>query len=136
MVEEICVMKLYNQFYSLYENSSDETNLRDQVSHNSFCNCFRWRHFPYFLRWNESCILLGTQFVAGVFLGMSWMNFISYSARTFVDFTNKTYPFAFMLCTAGYFINILADIIIAWVYERYDGPSIRSAISLERMVGE
>ena len=74
--------------------------------------------------------------MAGVFLGIAWMNFISDSARTFGDLTDKTYPFAFMLCTAGYFITILADIILAWVYERYDGSSIHSAISLERMVGE
>ena len=124
---------------SLYETASDETNLRDQVSHNSFCNCFRWRNSPLLFRMERElyfCILLGTQFVAGFFLGMAWMNFISDSARTFGDLTDKTYPFAFMLCTAGYFITILADIILAWVYERYDGPSIRSAISHERMVGE
>ena len=64
------------------------------------------------------------------------MNFLSDSAGKFEDLTDKTYPFAFMLCTAGYFITILADIILAWVYERYDGLSIRRAISLERIVGE
>ena len=50
------------------------------------------------------------------------MNFLSDSAGTFGDLTERTYPFA--------------DIILALVYERYDGPSIRSAISLERIVGE
>ncbi|KAE8696672.1 Zinc transporter 2 [Hibiscus syriacus] len=39
---------------------------------------------PYFYRWNESFLLLGTQFAGGVFLGTSLMHFLSDSSATFV----------------------------------------------------
>lgn len=87
---------------------------------------------PYFYRWNESFLLLGTQFAAGVFLGTAWMHFLSDSVETFGDLTDKTYPFAFMLCTAGYLVTMLADIIIVGVYEKQDqSSSIHSAIPLQ-----
>nr|ABK25966.1 unknown [Picea sitchensis] len=86
---------------------------------------------PYFYRWNESFLLLGTQFAAGVFLGTAWMHFLSDSAETFADLTDKTYPFAFMLCTAGYLVTMLGDLIVAWVYQKQDGPNI-AAIPLQR----
>ncbi|KAE9463556.1 hypothetical protein C3L33_04538, partial [Rhododendron williamsianum] len=38
---------------------------------------------PYFYRWNESFLLLGTQFAGGVFLGTSLMHFLSDSVQTF-----------------------------------------------------
>ncbi|XP_038723748.1 laccase-17-like [Tripterygium wilfordii] len=68
---------------------------------------------PYFCRWNESFLLLGTQFAGGVFLGTSLMHFLSDSNGTFGDLTTKTYPFAFMLASAGYLLTMLGDCIIA-----------------------
>ncbi|KAF5446894.1 hypothetical protein F2P56_032488 [Juglans regia] len=69
----------------------------------------------YFYRWNESFLLLGTQFAGGVFLGTSLMHFLSDSAETFADLTTKTYPFAFMLASAGYLLTMLGDCIISYV---------------------
>ena len=92
--------------------------------------------YPYFYRWNESFLLLGTQFPAGVFLATAWMHFLSDSAQQFGDLTVKTYPFAFMLCTVGYLLTMLADIVVVWVYEKQGGPIIQSAFPLQRLAGE
>eukprot|EP01018_Ginkgo_biloba_P003678 Gb_40081 [translate_table: standard] len=73
---------------------------------------------PYFYRWNESFLILGTQFAGGVFLGTALMHFLSDSNETFGDLTDKEYPFAFMLSTAGYLITMLADCIIMQVYQK------------------
>ncbi|XP_019199033.1 PREDICTED: zinc transporter 2 [Ipomoea nil] len=70
---------------------------------------------PYFYRWNESFLLLGTQFAGGVFLGTSLMHFLSDANSTFADLTEKTYPFAFMLASAGYLITMAADCVILLV---------------------
>ncbi|KAB2620631.1 zinc transporter 2 [Pyrus ussuriensis x Pyrus communis] len=67
---------------------------------------------PYFYRWNESFLLLGTQFAGGVFLGTSLMHFLSDSDETFHDLTTKAYPFAFMLASAGYLLTMLGDCIV------------------------
>ncbi|GAV78291.1 Zip domain-containing protein [Cephalotus follicularis] len=69
---------------------------------------------PYFYRWNESFLLLGTQFAGGVFLGTALMHFLSDSAGTFEQVTSKTYPFAFMLASAGYLLTMLSDCIIVY----------------------
>lgn len=69
---------------------------------------------PYFYRWNESFLLLGTQFAGGVFLGTSMMHFLSDSNETFGDLTSKGYPFAFMLASAGYLLTMLGDCIISF----------------------
>nr|XP_043620457.1 zinc transporter 2 [Erigeron canadensis] len=73
---------------------------------------------PYFFRWNESFLLLGTQFAGGVFLGTSLMHFLSDSNETFGDLTTKTYPFAFMLACFGYLITMLGDCVIVYVVGR------------------
>lgn len=70
---------------------------------------------PYFYRWNETFLLLGTQFAGGVFLGTALMHFLSDSAETFGDLTTKTYPFSFMLASAGYLLTMLGDCIVAFV---------------------
>ncbi|KAK4759131.1 hypothetical protein SAY87_020432 [Trapa incisa] len=70
---------------------------------------------PYFFRWNESFLLLGTQFAGGVFLGTSLMHFLSDANETFGDLTDKTYPFAFMLACSGYLLTMLADCVIMYV---------------------
>nr|AYW01693.1 ZIP2 protein [Morus alba] len=75
---------------------------------------------PYFLRWNESFLLLGTQFAGGVFLGTSLMHFLSDSNETFGDLTHKTYPFAFMLASSGYLLTMLGDSIILFVIKSSD----------------
>lgn len=70
---------------------------------------------PYFFRWNESFLLLGTQFAGGVFLGTSLMHFLSDANETFGDLTDKTYPFAFMLACSGYLLTMLGDCVIMYV---------------------
>ncbi|KAB1225910.1 Zinc transporter 2 [Morella rubra] len=70
---------------------------------------------PYFYRWNEAFLLLGTQFAAGVFLGTSLMHFLSDSNESFEGLTTKSYPFAFMLASSGYLMTMIADCIIAYV---------------------
>ncbi|CAL9768256.1 unnamed protein product [Musa acuminata subsp. burmannicoides] len=78
---------------------------------------------PYFLKWNEAFLALGTQFAGGVFLGTAMMHFLSDSDETFEDLTDKDYPFAFMLACAGFAITLLADCIISVVVAR--GRSVR-----------
>ncbi|KAL9322899.1 hypothetical protein ACSQ67_010952 [Phaseolus vulgaris] len=70
---------------------------------------------PYFYRWNETFLLLGTQFAAGIFLGTSLMHFLSDSNETFQDLTTKSYPFAFMLASAGYLLTMLGDCVVLFV---------------------
>jgi solute carrier family 39 (zinc transporter), member 1/2/3 len=73
---------------------------------------------PYFFKWNEAFLLFGTQFAGGVFLGTAMMHFLSDSNETFEDLTDKEYPFAFMLASAGYLITMLADCVISMVVSR------------------
>ncbi|CAL9132829.1 unnamed protein product [Musa textilis] len=82
---------------------------------------------PYFLKWNEAFLALGTQFAGGVFLGTAMMHFLSDSDETFEDLTDKDYPFAFMLACAGFAITLLADCIISVVVAR--GRSVRDVES-------
>ncbi|XP_059662403.1 zinc transporter 11 [Cornus florida] len=71
---------------------------------------------PYFMKWNEGFLVVGTQFAGGVFLGTALMHFLSDSNETFADLTSKQYPFAFMLACAGYLLTMLADSAISYVY--------------------
>nr|QYE52148.1 zinc transporter protein [Astragalus sinicus] len=70
---------------------------------------------PYFYGWNETFLLLGTQFAGGVFLGTSMMHFLSDSNETFKDLTTKTYPFSFMLACSGYLLTMFGDCIVVFV---------------------
>ncbi|XP_068643471.1 zinc transporter 2 [Aristolochia californica] len=70
---------------------------------------------PYFYRWNESFLLLGTQFAGGVFLATALMHFLSDANETFKDISSKDYPFAFMLASAGYLFTMLADCVVTLV---------------------
>ncbi|KOM44310.1 hypothetical protein LR48_Vigan05g191500 [Vigna angularis] len=70
---------------------------------------------PYFFRWNETFLVLGTQFAGGVFLGTSLMHFLGDSNETFRELTTKTYPFAFMLASSGYLLTMLGDCVVGFV---------------------
>ncbi|GAB2274398.1 hypothetical protein Dimus_009164 [Dionaea muscipula] len=83
-----------------------------------FISTFAFGISPYYFRWNESFLLLGTQFAGGVFLGTSLMHFLSDSTSTFQTLTTKTYPFSFMLASAGYMLTMFGDCIVASVAER------------------
>ena len=76
---------------------------------------------PYFLKWNEGFLALGTQFAGGVFLGTAMMHFLSDANETFEDLTTKEYPFAFMLACAGYLLTMVADCAIAFVWGKGNG---------------
>ncbi|KAI3423674.1 uncharacterized protein J3R85_010885, partial [Psidium guajava] len=83
---------------------------------------------PYFFRWNEAFLLLGTQFAGGVFLGTSLMHFLSDSTSTFGELTDKGYPFSFMLASAGYLLTMLGDCVIVYVTRNAaDGDSANHA---------
>ncbi|XP_030471241.1 zinc transporter 2 isoform X2 [Syzygium oleosum] len=86
---------------------------------------------PYFLKWNEAFLVLGTQFAGGVFLGTALMHFLSDANETFGDLTDKQYPFAFMLASAGYLLTMLADCALSYVYGKKEGQSSRSTGDLE-----
>ncbi|PKA49713.1 Zinc transporter 2 [Apostasia shenzhenica] len=88
-----------------------------------FAGTFAGGISPYFLKWNEAFLALGTQFAGGVFLGTALMHFLSDSDKTFGDLTEKEYPFAFMLASAGYLVTMLADCAITAVVSR--GKSVQ-----------
>lgn len=90
---------------------------------------------PYFLKWNEAFLVLGTQFAGGVFLGTALMHFLSDANETFGDLTEKEYPFAFMLACAGYLLTMLADCSLAYVYGKKEGQRSRSYGDLELQAG-
>lgn len=77
---------------------------------------------PYFMRWNDAFLALGTQFAGGVFLGTAMMHFLADANETFADLLPGTaYPFAFMLACAGYVLTMLADCAISFVVARGGG---------------
>ncbi|XP_044973600.1 zinc transporter 1 [Hordeum vulgare subsp. vulgare] len=73
---------------------------------------------PYFYRWNEAFLLLGTQFAAGIFLGTALMHFLAGSTSTFNALTHSPYPFSFMLACAGFLLTMLSDVAIVAVASR------------------
>lgn len=73
---------------------------------------------PYFFRWNESFLVLGTQFAGGVFLGTALMHFLPDADETIADLTPKAYPFVYMLAAAGYLLTMLGDCAIMYVIQR------------------
>ncbi|XP_071698159.1 zinc transporter 11 isoform X1 [Rutidosis leptorrhynchoides] len=79
---------------------------------------------PYFLKWNEGFLILGTQFAGGVFLGTAMMHFLSDANETFGDLTTVKYPFAFMLACAGYLLTMLADSVISYVYGKQNSSDL------------
>ncbi|PIN11401.1 Fe2+/Zn2+ regulated transporter [Handroanthus impetiginosus] len=81
---------------------------------------------PYFMKWSEGFLIIGTQFAGGVFLGTALMHFMSDANETFGDLTSKEYPFAFMLASVGYLLTMLADCIVFYVYGK-DGNGNGSA---------
>ncbi|KDP42230.1 hypothetical protein JCGZ_02960 [Jatropha curcas] len=86
---------------------------------------------PYFYRWNENFLLLGTQFAGGVFLGTSLMHFLSDSNETFGSLTTKEYPFAFMLASSGYLLTMLGDCIVILVTKRSDSHRESRVVQVE-----
>nr|AYW01691.1 ZIP7 protein [Morus alba] len=73
---------------------------------------------PYFLKWDERFLVLGTQFAGGVFLGTALMHFLSDANETFEDLTTKEYPFAFMLACFGFLLTLLADCVVSHVFDK------------------
>ncbi|XVF77096.1 hypothetical protein PTKIN_Ptkin14bG0012700 [Pterospermum kingtungense] len=87
---------------------------------------------PYFLKWNEGFLVMGTQFAGGVFLGTAMMHFLSDANETFEDLTKVDYPFAFMLACAGYLLTMLADCVISYVYGKANkGSSANGDLELQ-----
>ncbi|XP_022139740.1 zinc transporter 11 [Momordica charantia] len=78
---------------------------------------------PYFFKWNDGFLVLGTQFAGGVFLGTAMMHFLSDANETFGDLTDRQYPFAFMLACAGFLMTMAADCVISHLYRKQTGDS-------------
>ncbi|KZV56363.1 hypothetical protein F511_00360 [Dorcoceras hygrometricum] len=85
-----------------------------------FVGTFAGGMSPYFMKWNEGFLVIGTQFAGGVFLGTALMHFLSDSNSTFEDLTSKEYPFAFMLASTGYLLTMAADSVVSYVYGKCD----------------
>ncbi|XP_037431158.1 zinc transporter 2-like [Triticum dicoccoides] len=87
---------------------------------------------PYFMRWNEAFLALGTQFAGGVILGTAMMHFLSDADETFGDLApHSEYPFASMLACAGYVLTMLAECVVSSVVARGPGRTAPSAGALE-----
>ncbi|GMN62315.1 hypothetical protein TIFTF001_031393 [Ficus carica] len=76
---------------------------------------------PYFFKWDERFLVLGTQFAGGVFLGTALMHFLSDANDTFRDLTTKEYPFAFMLACVGFLLTLLTDCVVSHVFAKENG---------------
>ncbi|KAG8387881.1 hypothetical protein BUALT_Bualt02G0067600 [Buddleja alternifolia] len=96
-----------------------------------FVSTFAGGVSPYFYRWNESFLLLGTQFAGGVFLGTALMHFLSDSTSTFGDLTTKEYPFSFMLASAGYLLTMLGDCVIVYIVKGGDQIQKEARVEVE-----
>ncbi|XP_057765485.1 zinc transporter 2 [Salvia miltiorrhiza] len=83
-----------------------------------FVGTFAGGMSPYFMKWNEAFLVMGTQFAGGVFLGTALMHFLSDSNESFEELTTKEYPFAFMLASAGYLMTMGADCLVSYVYAK------------------
>ncbi|KAL9228713.1 hypothetical protein vseg_004263 [Gypsophila vaccaria] len=90
-----------------------------------FVSTFVFGVSPYFLRWNEGFLVLGTQFAGGVFLGTAMMHFLSDSTSTFKSLTSTEYPISFMLACVGYLVTMFSDCVIAHVANRSSGADCR-----------
>ncbi|KAI3456825.1 hypothetical protein Pfo_013488 [Paulownia fortunei] len=96
-----------------------------------FVGTFAGGMSPYFMKWNEGFLIIGTQFAGGVFLGTALMHFLSDSNETFGDLTSKKYPFAFMLASAGYLLTMLADCLVSYVYGKHGNGSANGDVELQ-----
>ncbi|XP_024403005.1 zinc transporter 11 [Physcomitrium patens] len=87
---------------------------------------------PYFVPWNASFLVLGTQYAAGVFLTTALLHFLSDAHNIFQALTTKQYAFAEMLAIAGYLITLFGDLIIQRLILR----GARSSAQLGSLDGE
>lgn len=95
-----------------------------------FAGTFAGGMSPYFMKWNEGFLIMGTQFAGGVFLGTALMHFLSDSNETFADLTTNEYPFAFMLASAGYLMTMAADCVVSYIYGK-NGSSASAHCDVE-----
>lgn len=98
---------------------------------------------PYFLKWSQGFLVLGTQFAGGVFLATALMHFLSDADETFRDLLtaegesepSPAYPFAYMLACTGYMLTMLADSVIAHVYSKTTSKDVElQGTKLERFL--
>ncbi|KAF2577118.1 hypothetical protein F2Q68_00006956 [Brassica cretica] len=88
---------------------------------------------PYFLKWSQGFLVLGTQFAGGVFLATALMHFLSDADETFRDLL--TAEVAYMLACAGYMLTMLADSVIAHVYSKTPSKDVElQGTKLERFL--
>ncbi|KAL8129918.1 hypothetical protein V2J09_019073 [Rumex salicifolius] len=90
-----------------------------------FFSTFIFGVSPYFLKWNEAFLLLGTQFAAGIFFATALLHFLSDATESFDSLTSVVYPFSYMLAAAGYLLTMLADVVIGIVANRSKSDQVR-----------
>ncbi|XP_024399348.1 zinc transporter 11 [Physcomitrium patens] len=74
---------------------------------------------PYFFRWNEAFLVLGTQFAGGVFLATAMIHFLGDSHDVFRRLRPTSfYAYSEMLAVVGYLLTMLADVAIQSVHDR------------------
>ncbi|XP_024361137.1 zinc transporter 11 isoform X1 [Physcomitrium patens] len=88
---------------------------------------------PYFLRWNSSFLVLGTQYSGGVFLSTALIHFLSDSHNGFQNLTTNDYAFAELLASLGYLITMFGDLVIQWVSLR--DPNSHAPASVDEVKG-
>ncbi|GMJ11556.1 zinc transporter 11 precursor [Hibiscus trionum] len=96
-----------------------------------FVGTFMGGMSPYFLKWNQGFLVIGTQFAGGVFLGTAMMHFLSDANETFQDLSPKKYPFAFMLACVGYLLTMAADSVVSYVYGKGNGSCRKTDSELQ-----
>lgn len=110
-----------------HDDSSKKNDSRNLIIVKIWClviflvSTFAFGVSPYFLRWNENFLVLGTQFAGGVFLGTSMIHFLSDASSVFKNLTSLEYPFAFMLACAGYVLTMFGDCIVMYVAKKSAG---------------
>ncbi|XP_010534791.1 PREDICTED: zinc transporter 11 [Tarenaya hassleriana] len=87
---------------------------------------------PYFLKWSEGFLVVGTQFAGGVFLATALMHFLPDADETFEDLLpSRDYPFAFMLASFGYLLTMLSDCVVSLVCSKSQPPRESADLELQ-----
>ncbi|KAF4391259.1 hypothetical protein G4B88_016569 [Cannabis sativa] len=79
---------------------------------------------PYFFKWDEGFLVLGTQFSGGVFLGTAFTHFLAEANETFKELIERKYPYAYMIACIGYLLTMFADSIVFHVCSKQDDDDI------------
>lgn len=92
---------------------------------------------PYFFRWNETFLVLGTQFAGGVFLATAMIHFLGDSHDVFRTLRpGSAYAYSEMLAVVGYLLTMLADVAIQRVHGRRESYQPDAKVTADVENGE